>query len=103
MKSRYSLNRRIVAGWIIGLAVPFICIPLVIALLSWAQNFPYSRIWDKFTVDILTQSKVISLAIIPNLAVFYFFLNKERYDLARGIIIGSACFLPFILYANFIR
>lgn len=101
MKKRFSLNKRIVAGWIIGIVVPFLCIPLVIALLSWAQNFPFMRLWDKFLVDTLVQSKVVSLSIIPNLAVFYFFLNRERYDLAKGIIIGSACFLPFILYANF--
>lgn len=96
-----KLNKKTAAGWVIGILVPLICVPVVVALLSWAQNFGYVRLWNKMFEDITVASKIVSLSIIPNLAVFYFFLNRERYDLARGIIIGSACFLPFILYANF--
>lgn len=102
MKKRFSLNKRMIAGWIIGMLVPLICVPLVIALLSWADSTrTFNILWDEFAGSTIKQSKIVSLAVIPNLAVFYFFLNRERYDLAKGIIIGSACFLPFILYANF--
>ncbi len=102
MKKRFSLNKRIIAGWIIGIIIPLACIPLVISLLSWADSTrTFNILWDEFTGSTIKQSKIVSLAVIANLGVFYFFLNRERYDLAKGVIIGSACFLPFILYANF--
>jgi hypothetical protein len=51
----------------------------------------------------LVKSKVISLAIIANLIWFYLLLNRSKYEMARGVIIGSICFLPYILYLNFIH
>jgi len=101
MKTKFSWNSRKTAGLIIGLIVPLIAIPLVILLLSWTQHFEFIRYWNKFIEDDTVKSKILSLSIIPNLGVFYLFLNRERYDIARGIIIGSACFLPYILYVNF--
>jgi hypothetical protein len=103
MKRRFTWNSRITAGLVIGALSPIIVVPLTIALIAWTQNFEFSRLWSKFWVDLPVMSKFISLSIIPNLIWFYIFLNKERYDLARGIIIGSALFLPFILYVNLIR
>jgi len=100
MKRKLYWNSKITAGLFIGILVPVIAVPLIMLLLSWAQNFYFSQLWHKFTYDQVVQSKVLSLSIIPNLAVFYLFLNRERYDIARGIIIGSACFLPYILYVN---
>ena len=101
MKRKFSWNSRIAAGTLMGILVPLLAIPLVMLVLSWAQDFEFIRYWNKFVHSQMVQSKILSLAIIPNLGIFYFFLNRERYDLARGIIIGSACFLPYILYVNF--
>jgi uncharacterized BrkB/YihY/UPF0761 family membrane protein len=100
MKTRFTWNSRKTAGLLIGLLVPLLAIPLVILILSLAQNFPFILYWNKFLDSPMIRSKIISLCIIPNLGVFYFFLNRERYDIARGIIIASACFLPYILYVN---
>lgn len=90
-------------GWIIGFISPLIFIPIVIALLAWAQNYPFSQLWGKFSAMDLVRSKVISLAIISNLIWFYLLLNRSKYEMARGVIIGSICFLPYILYLNFIH
>lgn len=103
MKRRFTWNSRITVGTIIGVVSPFLFVPLTVGLIAWSQSYPYSFMWDKLMSSVPFQSKFISLSIIPNLIWFYFFLNKERYDLARGIIIGSALFLPFILYVNLIR
>lgn len=103
MKRRFSWNIRVTVGMIIGLLSPVILIPLTIAVIAWAQNFYFSVLWSKFFSDLAVMSKLLSLSIIPNLIWFYVFLNKERYDLARGIIIGSALHLPFILYVNLLR
>ena len=96
------INRKHIAGWMIGILIPLIFIPVVIGFLSWYDKTrSFELLWNEFTGSTLKQSKILSLAVIPNLAIFYFFLNRERYDLAKGIIVGSACFLPFIIYANF--
>lgn len=103
MKKRFNWNSRTTVGMLIGILSPFICVPLTILILSWAQHYPFSLFWDRFFMDINVMSKFLSLSIIPNLIWFYLFLNRERYDLARGIIVGSALFLPFIIYVNLIR
>ncbi|WP_341899768.1 MULTISPECIES: hypothetical protein [Fluviicola] len=103
MKRKFTWNSRVTAGMIIGLVSPIVMVPLTMMLIAWAQNFYFSLLWSKFFTDLAIMSKFISLSIIPNLVWFYLFLNKERYDLARGIIIGSALFLPFILYVNLLR
>lgn len=100
--SRIAINRKHIAGAIIGIVVPLILIPLVVGFLSWTDKTrTFEYLWDEFTRSTIKQSRILSLAVIPNVAVFYLFLNKERYDLAKGVIVGSACFLPFIIYANF--
>lgn len=103
MKRKFTWNSRVTAGMIIGVLSPIVMVPVTMMLIAWAQNFYFSLLWSKFFTDLAIMSKFISLSIIPNLVWFYIFLNKERYDLARGIIIGSALFLPFILYVNLLR
>lgn len=88
-------------GLIIGILSPLIFIPIVILLLSWMQNFDFSRLWFKFSHEHMVRSKMLSLAIISNLIWFYMSLNREKYGFAMGVIIGSICFLPYILYVNF--
>lgn len=100
---KIAWNSKRTVGLIIGVVSPFIFVPLIILLISWSQNFYFSVLWNKFTGNMIAQSRFISLSIIPNLVWFYLFLNKERYDIARGIIIGSAIFIPFIVYVNLIR
>jgi|APMed6443717190_1056831.scaffolds.fasta_scaffold102538_2 hypothetical protein len=103
MTRKIKWNARMTVGTIIGVISPFLFIPLTIGLIAWSQNFMFSTLWTKFQHDVMVQSKFISLSIIPNLIWFYMFLNRERYDIARGIIIGSALFLPYIVYINLIR
>ncbi|HRP53239.1 MAG TPA: hypothetical protein PLI97_06985 [Fluviicola sp.] len=103
MKFKFSWNIRKTVGLLIGLLTPLLCVPITIGLLAWAQSFYFSVLWDKFLTDMVVTSKFLSLSIIPNLIWFYFFLNRERYDLARGIIVGSAFYLPYIFYVNIIR
>ncbi len=98
-----SWNMRRTVGLIIGVVSPFVFIPLIIGLIAWSQNFYFTVLWHKFSTNLIAQSRFISLAILPNLLWFYLFLNKERYDISRGIIVATALFLPFIIYVNLIR
>lgn len=103
MKFSFKWNIRTTAGTIIGVLSPMLIVPLTILVISYLQNFQYQVLWYKFMDDANTQSKFLSLSIIANLFWFYFFLNKERWDLARGVIIGSALYLPYIVYVTLIR
>ena len=88
-------------GLLIGLIGPLLYLPGTVFVLSKLQNMPFIVFWNKFLEFKAIQGKFISLSIIPNLGWFYLFLNKERYPIAMGIIIGSALYIPFILYVNF--
>lgn len=88
-------------GLIIGILSPIIFIPVVILLLSWIENFMFSQLWYKFMNDPMVRSKIVSIAIISNLIWFYMSLNRERWGMGMGIIIGTITYLPYILYVNF--
>jgi hypothetical protein len=90
-------------GLILGVISPVVFITIVIFLRCWIQNFQFQQMWHMFTIDSVVRSKIISIAIISNLAWFYGFLNREKYGLAMGVILGTICFLPYIIYVNFIR
>ena len=85
-------------GVLIGVITPLLFIPIVIFVLSWIQNYDFSRLWREFAVITKYRIKIITLSIISKLFWFYFFLNRERYNVARGVIIGTLFFAPYILY-----
>ena len=89
-------------GLLIGILSPIIFIPGVILLLSWVENFLFTQLWYKFLNDPTVRSKIVSIAIISNLIWFYMTLNKEKWGIAMGIIIGTIIYLPYIIYVNFI-
>lgn len=103
MKLKFKWNIRNTAGLIIGVTSPLLLSPIVVFLVSKLQRYPFTVLWNRFMDESNAQSKIISLAIIFNLIWFYIFLNRERWDLAKGVIIGSALFLPFIVYVTLLR
>lgn len=100
---KIQFNQKNLVGTLIGALSPILVLPLTIFILGRVQKYPFGFLWEKIFYDEMILSKFLSLSIIPNLLWFYFFLNRERYSLARGIIIGSALHLPFIVYVNLFR
>lgn len=88
-------------GLLIGIATPIIFIPLVILVISWLQNYYFEQLWHKFSLNDQYHIKIITISIISNLIWFYFFLNKERFNIAMGVILGTIAFAPYILYIKF--
>lgn len=103
MNFRLKITAKHLTGGAIGLIFPILMLPVTVYALSAMQHYPFSFLWGKLFVDMMILSKTLSLSIIPNLIWFYIFLNKERYEIAKGIIVGSAFHLPFIIYVNLIR
>jgi hypothetical protein len=87
-------------GVVIGLISPLIFLPLIFFVISQSQGVYMEALWFKFKVFSAVKAKMVSLAIIPNLAWFYLTLNKQKYNLAMGIILGSALYLPYIIYVT---
>lgn len=88
-------------GLILGILIPIVFMPIVVLLLSWIQDYYIEQLWDRFLHNNQYRIRIITISIIANLGLFYYFLNKERFNLAMGIILGSICFAPYIIYVKF--
>jgi hypothetical protein len=98
---KIKLTREHGLGILIGLISPIIFIPIVIFLFSWIQNHTFGRLWSDFKGFNVMQVKVITVSLISNLIWFYIFLNKEKYNIGRGIIVAMILYAPYILYIKF--
>lgn len=90
-----------VKGILLGIVTPLICVPLVLLIISWVQNYYFDFLWNKFSLSEAYRIKILTISIIANLIWFYLFLNKERWNLAMGVILGSIAFAPYVLYIKF--
>jgi hypothetical protein len=66
--------------------------------LSFSYDFEF--FWEQFITDARYTSKYLSLSFIPNLFWFYFFLNREQYEVTRGIILATLSMVPYAIYVN---
>jgi len=88
-------------GLLLGIITPLVFIPIVLLLISWMQDYYFEQLWSKFSFNVHYRVKIMTIAIIANLIWFYLFLNRERWNLAMGVILGSICFAPYIIYLEF--
>ncbi len=95
-------NREHTLGLLVGALFPIVFIPLVVFILAWSQDYHFSQLWFKFMHNHFVRSKYLSISVISNLIWFYWSLNREKYNFSMGIILGSFCYLPYIIYVNFI-
>lgn len=88
-------------GIFFGLLTPFLLLPLVIWFMAMYNDYTYSFMWEQFMHMYNPQIKCLTLSIIGNLFWFYRFLNKENWNRAMGVILGSIAFAPYIIYIKF--
>lgn len=88
-------------GVLFGVLTPFVVLPLVIYLWAVYQGYTFNYMWREFLHFYEPRIKCLTLSIIPNLIWFYRFLNKENWNRAMGVIIGSIAFAPYIIYIKF--
>ncbi|MCH2230683.1 MAG: hypothetical protein MK105_10085 [Crocinitomicaceae bacterium] len=88
-------------GVLLGVLTPLIVLPLVLLVISLTQDYYFEQLWKKFQLNNTYRIKMMTISIIANLGWFYFFLNKERFNFAMGIILGSLIFAPYIIYIKF--
>jgi hypothetical protein len=100
---RHNFNKEFLIGLLIGLFSPIVFVPIMLSLMSISNVDDFNELWNQFLANDKNTSRYLSLALISNLIWFYFFLNKEKYYYARGIIMGMMCFAPYMIYIYFIR
>lgn len=85
----------------LALITPLIFVPLVLLVISWMQDYDWDYLWDKFAYNNQYRIKILTISIIANLIWFYVFLNREKWNIAMGVILGSLCYAPYVLYIKF--
>ena len=98
-----NFNKHLLIGTLIGILTPILFLPVLIFFLSLSKGIDFEVIWSQISNNNMNTSKYLSLAMIVNLLWFYYFLNKERYHLTRGIILGMICFAPYMVYIYFFQ
>lgn len=88
-------------GFFLGLLTPLVFAPIVLFLVGWTQDYPFSQVWTKFSYAMPYRIKIMTISIIANLIWFYVFLNRERWNMAMGVIVGTLCYAPYIIYIKF--
>lgn len=46
---------------------------------------------------------IVSLAGIPNLVIFYLFINRDRYKTARGVILATFILVAAVIVIKFVK
>ena len=98
-----KISRRWNKFWI-GLLLG-VFLPLLVFLLIYLIGYSKSTLMEfvQYALMMLVLPKILSLCIVPNLAIFYFFLNKEFWYATRGVITATLlCTLVALASAFFV-
>ncbi len=93
-------------GFLIGILFPL----LGLLVLYFILPGPRSSIGQFFSIftdfgissSMGAASKTLSLATIANLAPFYFFLNRKKYQSVRGLLMSMVLILVLIVLYKFV-
>jgi len=86
-------------GLLLGILLPTLVL-LGIYTVGYGGKYSLADfIRQTFMIQILT--KMLCLCVVPNLAVFYFFLNREFWYATRGVILATLLCTLGIVIINF--
>jgi len=87
---------KMLLGVIAGLILP------ILAMLGyWLWSFKFLKFYPQFFTFLMTGrvlSAVLSLCLLPNLGLFYLFINREYYKSCRGMILSTLVYGFIIVY-----
>jgi hypothetical protein len=98
MTSIIKFNK-VIAGFIPGIFIPFIT--LVIFYFS-KSNMKGFLDYINFLIELNSFSKVLSLCAIPNLLIFYYYLNRSLYYSARGVIFATFLWVVIVIIVRYL-
>lgn len=95
MRSKYD-NLKL--GLILGILAPLLTI-IVVYFIRF-MDYDFKALVD-FLITQKLLTKILSLCVIPNLALFFLFLNKYYYRSAKGILMATILFAIFVFITKF--
>ncbi len=95
VKSKYN---KLWLGLVLGIIIPIITIIIFSLFKSDVKNIVE---FIQFTLSISALSNILSLCALPNLAIFYLFLNKELYYSARGVIFATLIWAILVVITRY--
>lgn len=94
------MNRTKINNFIFGI-VAGLLLPFLSLCGYWLWSFKFMNFAPQFIKFLLlgrVLSAVLSLCLIPNLGLFFLFVNKEYYKTTRGILLSTLVY-GFIIVA----
>lgn len=92
-------KNHIILGTILGLIVPLITL-VVIYEVKFSSNDFVRFIKYSFEYDIL--EALVSLSGLPNLALFFLFIQANLYENAKGVILATFILVIIVILLKFI-
>lgn len=85
-------------GTVAGLVSPLLAFTLYYLVnyryMPWGRFIAFLRLGDTYT-------SIVTLCLLSNLAVFYLFIWKKKYQGARGVLGVTFIWAAFIMYLKF--
>jgi hypothetical protein len=85
-------------GMLLGIIAPILSM-LVVHLIKFPE-YNFQELLD-YLVARRIFTKIVSLCVFPNLALFFIFLNKNYYSSARGVLMSTVLFALFVFIIKF--
>lgn len=87
-----------VFGLIQGIIAPCIIISLILffGTVEWSSNMFVSKAFINLFI------KIVSICVLPNLGLFYLYINKNFYRGAMGVIVATFAFAVIVFAVKFI-
>lgn len=75
-------------------------LPLFFLMCYWLWSYRFMSFvqFGRYLVMMKVFAPTLSLSVIPNLGVFFLFLNQERYKTSRGVIFSTILIGGLIMY-----
>ncbi|MGB1312679.1 MAG: hypothetical protein ACPG54_03485 [Bizionia paragorgiae] len=78
-------KKNILIGFIIGIITTIIGVIIYTIFIGMQVGLNSEQILDKIT-SVTALGKRASIGVLLNLPIFYFFLNKGKQDIAKGVL-----------------
>lgn len=93
------IKKEICMGLLAGLTANIMGVSLCIAVVSGIKEMSFMETYA-FYIASGTSWSILTLGALPNLGVFFLFLNKDKLYRARGVILASfiTAITAYIIY-----
>ncbi|GEQ85386.1 hypothetical protein ULMS_08940 [Patiriisocius marinistellae] len=82
------IKKEIFIGFMAGIITNVIGVSICILVVSLIKGMSFMETYD-FYIASGTSWSILTLGALPNLGVFFLFLNKDKFYRARGVLLAT--------------